>query len=563
MCLVRVLLVLACASVEPCISELSGAENADSAMCPLWMPSNGTCKSSDVVRCVQGEEGSYHLSLLPCFCLTRYGNSSVAVHGFCPFTCTEKSPLFNYVSLPAQISISNLSQIMCNNFSRKGQLCGQCEDGHALAAYSYTLKCVSCHQQNWLKYLGAAFGPQTIFFILVVSSRMSVTSGDMVGYVTISQVLATGIELRFKALESSNRVMLKLFSTIYGVWNLDFFRALYSPFCLNSSLPPLAVISLDYLVAVYPMLLIVITYSMLSLCGKYQSVLHCWTTLYRLVHRCYQACDIRNLLIDAFTTMLMLSYVKILNVSFELLLPVLMSDDECTGRGLVVFYSGHWQYFGTSHVPYAVLAILMSLVFNVFPLVLLTVYPCRCFNKCWRGSFIHNIMDNFNRCYKTRYRIFSVFYLYIRLINLSLLLVALSPTYFTLLSILYSSVALVIGLVQPYKVFRHNLTNSVFFALIAFIKLIEYALEFSLGPYEQGFVDVYYGVEVFLLSLPPLYGLSILLYQLFPKRLLPHKCLQCLRSRVQGVSEKEESFPHRISHAGEYSHLLGVNDMIN
>lgn len=498
--------------------------------CPLWMPTeNNTCKSEHYVKCTRDEHGDYSMSVLPCYCMTQYRNSSIAVVGLCPFTCTKYLPLLNYHPLPAHVNVSGLALAMCKKFGRRGQICGQCEDGHAPAVYSYTLDCVDCtnHTMNWLKYIGIAFGPQTIFFVVTVVSRTSVTSGLMVGYVTVSQLLATAIELRFKAIQVL-QTKSEILYTVYGVWNLDFFRALYTPFCLNVDLNPLAVISLDYVVAVYPMCLIMVAYLVVTLCDRFNIC----TPFHHLLFRYYQMCDIRNSIMDAFVTMLILSYVKILNTSFELLLQARLIDEDGRIKETVVYYQGNLTYFGKQHLPYALLAIVMSLIFNIFPLVWLTLYPCRCFqrclNMCWspqRSQPVHNVMDNFYRCYRTTprdYRYFAALYLYLRIINLSLLFIALSPVYFILISILYLSMAFLIALSQPYKVYWHNVVNAGLLFIVAVIKILEFTLEFSVGIYEHDSVKVYLGIEVFLFHVPPLYGLVVLLlHQIIPKKNIP------------------------------------------
>ena len=544
-------------------------QNCDTE-CPAWCrhtTTNSTCRSDqgNIVKCSRNDEnGDYHLSFLPCYCLTQYANSSSAVVGLCMHTCTENLPLLNYISLPPRINVTDLSLVVCKNYSRRGQMCGECDTGHGLAVYSYTLNCVNCthYKMNWLKYLGVAFGPLTLFFVSIVAGRMSVTSGLMVGYVTVSQLIATGIELRFKASELQTRV--NILSTVYGIWNLDFFRALYVPFCLHPDVPPLAVITLDYAVALYPLVLVTITYLVLSLCDKCSLKL---APLYRLTHRCYQACDIRDSVIDAFTTALILSYVKILNISFQLLLPVYLRDHDNAVIGKAVYYNGNMEYFGPQHLPYALMALFMSVTFNILPLVMLTLYPCHCFqqclNRCWKGSGVHNVMDDFYRCYRTSprdCRLFGVVYLYLRIFNLSLLLVALSPAYLNLVSILYLTMGMLIALVRPHKVHSHNVINAVLFFLIAATKILESALAYSLGVYEHFLLDVYSGIASLLFCLPPFYGLMLLMHRLLPKRLLAKlTLLRRLRTNKREIWNAQESFPHRVSHVDEYTHLINVN----
>lgn len=117
-----------------------------SSGCPLWMSANESRESElgNTVKCVQDQEGTFHLSLLPCYCITQYGSSPSAVVGLCQHTCSEELPLLHYISLPARINVSELTHVVCKNFSRRGQMCGECGTGHALAAYSYTSNCVNC-----------------------------------------------------------------------------------------------------------------------------------------------------------------------------------------------------------------------------------------------------------------------------------------------------------------------------------------------------------------------------------------------------------------------------------
>ena len=56
---------------------------------------------------------------------------------------------------------------------------------------------------------------------------------------------------------------LKILGTWYGIWNLDFFRTVLPPICLD--ITPLQALVLDYAIAFYPLLLVVMTYILISL----------------------------------------------------------------------------------------------------------------------------------------------------------------------------------------------------------------------------------------------------------------------------------------------------------
>ena len=61
------------------------------------------------------------------------------------------------------------------------------------------------------------------------------------------------------------------------------------------------------------------------------------------------------------------------------------------------------DYFGREHFPYAILALIVLLVFVLLPLLLLC--PVRCFQQCLghcgvKWLSLHIFMDAFQGCYK-------------------------------------------------------------------------------------------------------------------------------------------------------------------
>ena len=183
---------------------------------------------------------------------------------------------------------------------------------------------------------------------------------------------------------SNEEIVAYTFVSLYGIWNLDFFRLLYPPFCLHSHMTTLQVLALDYLIAVYPLILIVITYLFVELHDR-SFGLFVW--LWRPFHRCFihfrRNWSIRTSLVDAFATFLLLSYVKLLSVSVDILNPVwLYNNNGDTLSKLYLYYDGTIEYFGQEHIPYTILAIIVLLMFIILPLLLLCLYPCRCFQKC-------------------------------------------------------------------------------------------------------------------------------------------------------------------------------------
>ena len=116
--------------------------------------------------------------------------------------------------------------------------------------------------------------------------------------------------------------ILEFIVTVYGMWNLDFLRMVYKPFCLHPNMSIIQIMCLDYAVAVYPLLLILLTYMLFKLHERCDVVQSCFKPLVWLCAYFNHQWNASNSLIEAFATFIMLSYVKIINTSFNILMPV-------------------------------------------------------------------------------------------------------------------------------------------------------------------------------------------------------------------------------------------------
>ena len=132
----------------------------------------------------------------------------------------------------------------------------------------------------------------------------------------------------------------------------SFVPYIYTPFCLHPNTTAIQTRTLDYAVAVYPLVLVVITYIFASLHYRYPRVVLLWRPFYRCFRCIRNEWDIKNTLIGAFATYILLSYVKIQNISLGLLMPVTVYDMK--GQALKQLYlnmDGTVEYFGKKTPP--------------------------------------------------------------------------------------------------------------------------------------------------------------------------------------------------------------------
>ena len=358
-CLVLCLITLTTAINVSAVNYSGSVQLKDSKICPFWhIPEerNGTvtCKCGPLLYGVNchSEEDANLVEVPPCFCMSYL--DGIDVIGNCPYTCLYWLKQVNSTSCPEWLH-------------RTVQMCGKCEDGYAPPVYSYFFGCVNCsnyndYKYNWLKYIAVAYLPLTAFYFVVILCRIRATSAEANALLFIVQTSSFSSLVKFSSHQfqpNRNHRGQPLIVTLFtGFFNLDFIRGVYRPFCLSPHLSTIQVTALDYFIGVYPLFLILVTYGLVKPHDNSSLVVRIWKPF----NRCFAQLDkqwrMKGSLVDAFATFLLLSYVKMLNVSLDLLTPVSLFDVHGTTLNTsYVYIDGTVEYFGEEHRPYGILAI--------------------------------------------------------------------------------------------------------------------------------------------------------------------------------------------------------------
>ena len=410
-----------------------------------------------------------------------YSNSTdVTVVGGCPYNSLKADFQELYVKLPQNVSF--LNEFICGALDRTGTLCSHCKEGLGIPVFSYMLHCLPCLESlsGWVLYIFLAVFPTTIFFLIVIIFKLRVTSAPMNAFIFACQVVSNLANSQLINASPFVQVMAIVLSTIYGFWNLDFFRFVIPSFCVSERLTPIQVLALEYIVAFYPLLLIATTYIGVGLYARdWKLIVWLWRPFRRCLAFVLRGNEINFSLVHAFASFLLLSFAKILFVSFQLLSATTLYDSEGQRVGpTMVYYDASIGYFSVQHLPFALLAIFTLCVFVVFPALVLLLYPTRIFQRslgCWRVKWhvLHAFADTFNGYYKngtegTRdYRYFAGLYIMFRL--LPLLLVLQIGLYNWIIPIVSCAIAsLLSALLRPYKDNWINIWDSVLFGLFSF-----------------------------------------------------------------------------------------------
>ena len=245
----------------------------------------------------------YTLELLSCYCMTKKSDETSIVVGACQYTCQRATHESGYYYPIHTGQPSGLNEVMCSGYKRQGQICGSCMDGYAPPVYSYSFSCVNCTTSNWAKYTAVSLLPVTAFFIFVITFRLSVTSPLLHGFIICIQILLSPPNMRllhdhvmFTKTRREHKLYIEKILTIpMGIWNLDFFRLVYTPFCLHPHTNTLQVLALDYIIAVYPLLLIALSYLLVLLYARNVHFIVClWKPFVPLFIRFRRQWNIRS-----------------------------------------------------------------------------------------------------------------------------------------------------------------------------------------------------------------------------------------------------------------------------
>ena len=416
----------------------------------------------------------------------------------CPYVAeyTTAHRLYMYIKLPQNVSL--LNDFMCGPLNRESTLCGKCKPEYGTALYSYTLQCERCwnHGYGWILYFAIELLPITLLYLLVMVFHIRATCSALSALVFMSQVVVYTVRLHTPLhMYIENEVKGNLYTvtqvllTLCGIWSLDFFRSVVPPFCVSSSLKNIHTLALEYLVAFYPICLIAVTYTCIKLHNNnFRPLVWLWKPFHQHVVHIRRRCtlDPRSSIINTFATFLLLSYSKILFVSFTLLYSVIIHYLDGKKK-CVLYYDQTVDCHSEERFIFAALAICVLMIFIISPVLLLILYPTRLFRRCIMhcGSRRWNALRTFVEAFQGEYkdgtngtfdlRMFSALFFILRIWAL---LLYLQHHYWTSWPLLWTQIVLgvitscLITITRPYKENYRNIVDCLILTVLVLLFLI-------------------------------------------------------------------------------------------
>ena len=452
----------------------------ETAGCPTWTypelnNETETCICGPPIHeMVHCNKTLNEVSILDCHCLTTMyddgsdTNSTVEVIAApCFYGCSFKTALIDTVYHRMPTDTSQLNDAMCGRLNRTGRLCSKCKDGLSPLLYSYHVHCIDCSNTklNWLKFTAVTIIPTTVFFFLVVVFKINAMSPHLNGFIQFSQSYSSNVNVRAVLLDKTGTTLLTPMEVLivsYAVWNLDFFRIFMTNICVD--LTTLQTLAVGYVPAIYPLLLVICAYVFIGLHSRgCRLLVFLWNPFQRCFNRFNQVWDIHSSIIKTFATFLLLSYANLLNVTHDLLIPTRVYNARGEAVGLFLLYDASYKYFGSDHLPYAILAIIITLTLILPPIVLLLLYPIGCFQRCLtcfklRSNAVHMFVESFQGYYKDGTepgthdcRWFSAMYFLVRIFSFIVYSITMGVITYIFLAITYVAFGILIVIVKPYK----------------------------------------------------------------------------------------------------------------
>ena len=353
--------------------------------CPAWQyysNTSGHCVCGFDLDCgKQVEIGSV-------YCATNSIEKGGYYIGQCPFR-----PKFNIVDrmhseMPS--NVSQLDEVMCGPYNRRGLLCGECKEGYGRAVYSVDLKCADC-SSIWSGYaislyLFLQFVPITVIFIILVIFRVNITSGPLLGYVLFCQtsiaVMDHILHFVYDYVMSNTshflRVLMTLSTILSQFWSLQFLKAIIPPFCISEKLTSIHIVMLDFIPAVYPIILVVISCILMELHARNCALLqNLWKPFRAIISRINTAAVTGDAVIHAFASFIFLSNISVFCVVHKICNTVSVNKSPGDFHKIVFYIDPTVEWPSHKVLPYIWISIIFFVSVTLVPSVLLCLYPTR------------------------------------------------------------------------------------------------------------------------------------------------------------------------------------------
>ena len=455
-------------------------------------------------------------------------DNNTTVTSFCPSGyCKYDNGAISYVGIPRSCDLLK-EHTLCVDL-RRGQLCGQCEEGYTVYYHSDNFLCGKCSYgaAGLVMYIISELIPLALLFAFIMIMKTKLTSGLMQCILLFSQTLIFINSVpSLVPLSTISHAFVRTHTFLIGFLNLDFFRLDELSFCLWSVATVLDNLAFRYVTTLFSIILLGTFIFMVKRqirCTPIKD--HIKKKIPKVIARMK---IFNNPIVHGISTFLIISYTQYTVTSFQILSRLPLYGEGGKTHHYVVRLQGNVDYFGEEHLPYAIPAVLVLLVLSVPPPLLLISYPL-----LWniKAKLRHNVgsendttiwpirkllplIDSFQGVFRDNRRMFAGLLFLWRLIIAAIFAFSTTSTeFYLLIEIAILAIFTIHAVARPYKQRLYNMIDAVMFANLAIINALSWYN--SSQPVELKYIT---GIKILLMYLPLLCLTSLAILWLL------HKC---------------------------------------
>ena len=352
---------------------------------------------------------------------------------YCNFTCCETSNGYYH--------LSPVRDNQCRSH-RSGAACGSCEEGYTLSFDS--VECVPMKECSigWTTLVLALVILYWIIIIATVFSLMHFKVG--IGYLYAITYYYSVVDL----LLSQNWYISNALYTIVNVMSsvAKIIPQFLGQFCFITNMSGIDQQFIHYIHPVAISLFLVMI-----------------TVLARRSHRLSSI--ISKGIIHVICCLLLLSYTSLATTSLLLMRPLIFHDVD----NVYTYVSPDVEYFHGRHLVYGIVAVLFTIVIVIGLPLLLALEPF--LNSKINFIRIKPLLDQFQGCYKSKYRCFAAYYMICRLIIITII-IANSSSEYIFQSLLTSACVMMDLTHQIFKPYSNPVLNNFDGVILHFLVLV-------------------------------------------------------------------------------------------
>ena len=354
-----------------------------------WMntsDSSGYCVCAEEVPSgIQCEQRNQVSLLTQGYCTFYDIEEDIIWHSRCPFLFQKSTTKNVKLVLPA--NVSELNSVVCGNFLRevKGPLCGRCTNNTGPSIYSVEVECVFCSPINILYYILLQYLPSTLIFLLIIVFRPNITSPPMATYVLFCN--CTVLYCRFIVWPYIRRYstitnLFKTAITLSAVWSFDALLFISPHLCISPSIKEFHIPFLEFLATIFPFLLLLLSYALMEMHTKnFRPIVALWRWFSRIYVNFYRAWNPRSYMIQAFASLLFLSYAKLNYPVIETFMWSKDLNQYGKENRNILYIDPNVPFLSSTHILLMTLSAAVVVFIFFPPLLILVVYPTSLYRK--------------------------------------------------------------------------------------------------------------------------------------------------------------------------------------